>query len=178
MCVSFDKHCLVPFCSRKLHDAISHFIPFSTQMLISAEGLSRFPYLKHITSPTATTPTPPFYPFIPVYFNHSIFHPTFHYIPCVYSHQWVSFVQTVGASSCSLLIPSACEGWEASGEHSLNEKMNDSGYNGDFNPGQAASKTHVLPIILHGSLGLVSPSLQKVVLALNQAVNLVLSLPK
>ena len=57
--------------------------------------------------------------------------------------------ETVGASSCSRLIPSACEGdstWEAFDEYSLDEKMNDSGQNGDFNPGLRASKIQVLAI--------------------------------
>lgn len=60
------------------------------------------------------------------------------------------------------------------------KKMNDSGNSGDFNRGRPASKTRVLPIIPRGSSGLVFLSLQKekVVLALKQAVNLVLSLSK
>lgn len=90
-------------------------------------------------------------------------------------------IETVGASSCSLLIPSASEvnsTRETFDEYSLDEKMNDGGQNGDSNPGQSASKTHVLPIIPRGSSGLVFPSLQKVVLASKQAVYLVPSLSK
>lgn len=165
-----------------------HFCPHSN--VTSAEGFSRFPHLKHITSSLATTVIPSLYPFTPLYCLHSIFHPMYHYMIRVYSHQWMSFIVqelihwNSGTSSHSLFIPSACEGnstWEALWWiFSEWKKMNDSGQNGDFNPGLSASKTHVLPMIPCGSWGLVLLILQKekVILALKQAVYLVLSLSK